>query len=375
VTNIGRTRSLLAELTSSQWTAIRDALDEVGDLLRRGGLTAAEPTELGERLVSLAEHPKWEVRKAVAHAVLYLRHVSFEAAIARLVDDDNAWVKDAAQRTLARRSELTKADLLKDQHGDLMLRWLADLEALHGTRARNAAMRVAEKFVELIVREAHHEIVKVIAPMDVSLTNLENSLSRVRIDRKAVLRHVHRAQDRLKLLNAVVRSLRDLHTEVTPEFRGENLRSMTDEAVELVRDRMPDRPGGIAVSIEIDPGLVIDAHRHRLLQAFSNILQNGAEAHDGLDRPVELRVTARTEENVRVVMEFIDAGCGMSSEAQADAFQLFSTKKPNGTGFGLPLARKIIEAEHGGSMTLSSTKNVGTVVRVVLPVEQEERDG
>ena len=374
---IKSTSDLLAALGSDQWPTIRDALDDTGDHLRSGGLTDAELAAVGERLVTLAGHQKWEVRKAVAHAVLYLRHASFDAAIARLLKDDNSWVKDAARQTLARRSEITKADVLKDQHADLMLRWLADLEAQHGPKAREAAMRVAEKYTELVVREAHHEIVKVIAPLDLSLTNLETTLTRVRVDREGAVKHVQRAKDRVKLLTTIVKSLRDLHTDVTPEFRGENLRSMVDEAVGLVKDRMPERSQStvVEVEVEIDAEFVIDAHRHRLLQAFSNILQNAVEAYDGLNRPAALTVTARMEDGARVVVEFTDGGCGMSSEAQQDAFQLFATGKANGTGFGLPLAKKIIEVEHRGSITLASKKDEGTEVTVVLPREQEQKDG
>lgn len=369
------TSDLLAALESDHWPTIRDALDDAGDHLRGGSLTDGELAAVGERLVSLAGHQKWEVRKAVAHAVLYLRHASFDAAIARLLKDDNSWVKDAARQTLARRSEITKADVLKDQHADLMLRWLSDLEAQHGPKAREAAMSVAEKYGELVVREAYHEIIKVIAPLDLSLTNLESSLTRVRIDRDGAVKHVQRAMDRVKLLTTIVKSLRDLHANVTPEFRGENLRSMVDEAIALVKDRMPERSQSITAEIEIDPEIVIDAHRHRLLQAFSNILQNAVEAYDDLGRPAALAVTARVEDGARVIIEFTDNGCGMSTEAQQDAFQLFATGKVNGTGFGLPLAKKIIEGEHRGSINLTSKKDEGTVVTVVLPREQEQRDG
>jgi signal transduction histidine kinase len=62
-----------------------------------------------------------------------------------------------------------------------------------------------------------------------------------------------------------------------------------------------------------------------------------------------------------------DSGCGMSAEAQGDALTLFATSKPNGTGFGLPLAVKIIESEHGGRLTIDTVKGRGTTVRMIVP--------
>jgi len=60
----------------------------------------------------------------------------------------------------------------------------------------------------------------------------------------------------------------------------------------------------------------------------------------------------------------------MSSEVQRDAFTLFATSKPNGTGFGLPLAVKIIESEHGGRLNVDSVKGRGTIVRMTIPLHR-----
>jgi signal transduction histidine kinase len=60
----------------------------------------------------------------------------------------------------------------------------------------------------------------------------------------------------------------------------------------------------------------------------------------------------------------------MSEEVLTDASVLFATSKPDGTGFGLPLAIKIIESELGGRLSLESIKGQGTVVRVVIPEQR-----
>lgn len=363
---------ILAALASPNWTAVRDAVERAGDLLRTGAPSETVVGEIGVRFVGLVAHGKWEVRKAVADTLQHLRHETFHAAVAKLLTDANSYVRDAAERSLSRRTELTRADILKEQHGDLLLRWLSDLEARHGLRARQDALRVAEKYAELLVREARHEIVKVIAPIDVSLLNLENSLGRARVDGDACMKHVGRARDRLRLLTAIVDSLRDLTADVTPEFHGESLREIVEEAVSLVKDRVHAKGSELRVEVNVDPELRLDAHRHRLLQAFSNIIQNAYEAYDEISVARSIRIDARSEVDQHVVVAFVDRGCGMSQEALRDACQLYSSKKPHGTGFGLPLAKKIIETEHGGSVKLTSAKGEGTTVTVVLPVEQEE---
>ena len=186
------------------------------------------------------------------------------------------------------------------------------------------------------------------------------------------MKHVGRARDRLRLLTAIVDSLRDLTADVTPEFHGESLREIVEEAVSLVKDRVHAKDKDLHVDVNIDAELRLDAHRHRLLQAFSNIIQNACEAYDGTSVTRSIRIDARPEVDQHVVVAFVDRGCGMSEEALRDACQLYSSKKPDGTGFGLPLAKKIIETEHGGSVKLTSAKGEGTTVTVVLPIEQED---
>jgi signal transduction histidine kinase len=61
----------------------------------------------------------------------------------------------------------------------------------------------------------------------------------------------------------------------------------------------------------------------------------------------------------------------MSAEAQGDALTLFATSKPNGTGFGLPLAAKIVESEHGGRLSIDSVKGRGTIVRMIIPQHRQ----
>ncbi len=365
------TEQLLDKLSSPSWATVSQAVEHAGDFLRTGNPSKDEVATLGNRMVALAGHPKWEVRKAVAHTLQYLRHETFNVAIARLLKDSNSWVLNAAQRSQALRTELTRADVLKEQHGDLLLQWLTDLESKHGPKARRDAVRVAENYAELLVREAKHEIVRVIAPLDMSLMHLEEDVDRSRFDRTGARKHIKRARERLRLLTAIVDSLREYTKQVTPKFARENVREMLEETADLVRDRNKGKADQLAVRVRADPELVVDSDRARLLQAFSNVLQNAFEAYDA-KAVGTIRVSARADGG-HVVVEVADGGCGMSEEAVRDAIHLYSTSKPDGTGFGLPLAKKIVETEHGGALSLASKKGKGTTVTFVLPIKQAKR--
>lgn len=102
----------------------------------------------------------------------------------------------------------------------------------------------------------------------------------------------------------------------------------------------------------------------KLQEVFLNLLKNAEEA---ISDSGSIRLTAsRSEEWITITCE--DTGCGLTEEQQDYIFQPFVTyNKPGGTGLGLPLCRKIIEA-HEGTLTVSSTPQKPTVFTIQLPV-------
>jgi signal transduction histidine kinase len=57
----------------------------------------------------------------------------------------------------------------------------------------------------------------------------------------------------------------------------------------------------------------------------------------------------------------------MDPHVMARALDPFFTTRPSGTGLGLPIVNRIIEA-HGGELSLESPDGGGTCVTVLLPV-------
>ena len=62
-----------------------------------------------------------------------------------------------------------------------------------------------------------------------------------------------------------------------------------------------------------------------------------------------------------------DNGGGIAPERLDRVFNPFFTTKPNGTGLGMAIARKVVEA-HGGTIDVASTPGQGTEFAVALPL-------
>lgn len=80
------------------------------------------------------------------------------------------------------------------------------------------------------------------------------------------------------------------------------------------------------------------------------------------------------------MLELTDSGCGiLAEEQQVIFFPGKSTKKgrlgtEHNTGWGLSLARKFVEEDCRGRISLESERGAGTTITVVLPTERAGED-
>jgi len=88
----------------------------------------------------------------------------------------------------------------------------------------------------------------------------------------------------------------------------------------------------------------------------------------GLD--AQGRVIGSDAPEPAVVVDVIDDGPGIPAELSDRIFNPFFTTKTTGSGLGLPIVRKIVDA-HDGRLDLSSGPAKGTRFRVTLPVSSK----
>jgi len=84
----------------------------------------------------------------------------------------------------------------------------------------------------------------------------------------------------------------------------------------------------------------------------------------------EITVRTLPPHDGRVSFEVSDNGPGIASELQERIFTPFFTMREGGTGLGLALVQRIVQA-HQGAVTVESAVGRGTTFRVELPVVQE----
>ncbi|AYC29046.1 ATP-binding protein [Paenisporosarcina cavernae] len=104
--------------------------------------------------------------------------------------------------------------------------------------------------------------------------------------------------------------------------------------------------------------------QNQLKQVFINLIKNAIEATES-GRTLEMRLSRISPQTVQVSIR--DEGIGMTKDVLQQIFQPFFTTKQKGTGLGMMISEKII-TEHGGTIEIDSEVNLGTTVRINLPV-------
>ena len=145
------------------------------------------------------------------------------------------------------------------------------------------------------------------------------------------------------------------------------LDEVLEEAIRVLAVRAAEKQ--LVVKVEVSPSVCVKADRRALKQIVLNLLSNAVKfTPEGGCVTVSGRLSA---EVVMITIE--DTGIGIPQEALKDLGKPFEqvesqlTKRHTGSGLGLAIAKSLIEL-HGGSMRISSSLGVGTIVFVRLPV-------
>ena len=155
------------------------------------------------------------------------------------------------------------------------------------------------------------------------------------------------------------------------EEHGVELARIIDSCITLLRSHAVASSLDLSTEIEADLPLLI-ADSTRLKQILLNLVSNAVK----FTKPGgSIVVGAKRSPGGGLAFEVRDTGPGMTADEIAVALQPFGqveadhNRRYEGTGLGLPLARRLVEL-HGGSLHISSEKGHGTTVTVVLPASR-----
>jgi signal transduction histidine kinase len=154
-----------------------------------------------------------------------------------------------------------------------------------------------------------------------------------------------------------------------------DLGDIVDVCQRLMRERAQE--SGVILRYEPagSPLPNVSADSTKLKQILLNLVSNGVKF---TPRGGSVTIVTACPRGDWVTLQVRDTGIGMSTEDMALALEPFRqidnshTRKYQGTGLGLPLAKALTEL-HGGELRIASTQGRGTTVTILLPVASISR--
>lgn len=238
------------------------------------------------------------------------------------------------------------------------------------TSNRNEALLITG----LNAAEFSHCVKNIISSMDAAMKLLTAALRD---------RQLERAEEARMLLAVNQRRIGNLVLDILsfsggrrPKHEMTNARELTAEVIETLRAQFTFNRVELRLSETVaEPPPMAELDPSGLRRVLMNLLANAEEAvmsqclrdhsRKGL---VKVSVSRRGDDEIAIAVE--DNGYGVEPEARNRLFTpFFSTKGTHGTGLGLHVSRKIVEA-HGGSISFEPVdgKEGGARFVVILPV-------
>ena len=166
-------------------------------------------------------------------------------------------------------------------------------------------------------------------------------------------------------VEAVVTEFLELGRPLVLERAAIPIARLVEEAAASLRLRAEQEGKKLETDADVQELFRLD--RRRLVQVLVNL---GGNALDAIDAGGTVTIRARLRQDV-LVLDVEDDGPGMDDAAREQALQPFFTTKSRGTGLGLPLARRLVEA-HGGTLTLEKRTGGGTRATVLIPASPDQ---
>jgi len=198
-------------------------------------------------------------------------------------------------------------------------------------------------------------------------------------DDRALTRLVMRESDRL---NALLGEFSDFARVDVAEREPLELEKVLRDAVETVRQH-PDTPGEAEIAVRVGDGLERDVwgdpellHRTLLNLALNAVQVTAPHRPPRIEivvdemSPTEAPPAVSLGAPVRI--RVIDNGPGISSDEIDRIFDPFYSTREGGSGMGLSIAHRAVEA-HGGVLMVTSRPGEGSTFAVILPRRAEER--
>ncbi len=286
-----------------------------------------------------------------------------------LVHGEGRWIRGASLPTRLASGDTVWNGMLIDVTDEVV----AKAAAVEAFERAEAASRTKSEFLAAVSHELRTPLNAVIGFAEVLQGELYGSLGDARY-RNHAADILGGGRQLLDMVNGVLEfaqieagGLQLDEAEISP-------RSLVEPCLKALADKIGGRDLGVVSSVgPLLPRLVVD--RMQMRRVLSHLLSNAVKF-----TPDGGRISVAVEEvaDGGMLLAVTDTGIGIAADDLRRAFEPFAqldgalSRRYDGLGLGLPLARAIVEA-HGGRLLLDPAAGGGTQARILLPAGRVQR--
>ena len=243
------------------------------------------------------------------------------------------------------------------------------LERIKLAREADALRRekklIEENFITMVSHQLRSPLVAILQYFEVLLGGMVGDIQSEQ--RAMILKAQNRLEKLLELINDWLDVARMNSGTIVEKRQPILLRDILKKLVEFMRPTAEEngiqlhlQPPGGQDSVMGDP--------ESLEQVFTNLISNAIK----YNRPEGSVTISTKEEDTHIVVTVSDTGMGIPEEHLPFIFDQFyrvhrtENQRNKGSGLGLTIAKKIVEA-HEGAIEVSSEEGIGSVFTVRLP--------
>ncbi len=230
-----------------------------------------------------------------------------------------------------------------------------------------------EQFEELgkLTGELAHEIKNPLSTIKINLKLTAEELEELNTSSDKNQQGFARALRKIGVIRKEADRLEQILDSFLRYIDRTDLQLATVDINELVGDMVDFySPQALSHSITIRQGLytaplVCKVDADMLKQVMLNLFINAQQAMDNGGK-----LMIRTDKQLEyAVIEVSDTGCGIAPDKLPSIFEAYYSSRPQGSGLGLPTAKRIVET-HKGTLSVTSQLGKGTLFTIKLPIQK-----
>jgi signal transduction histidine kinase len=166
-------------------------------------------------------------------------------------------------------------------------------------------------------------------------------------------------EEQANYINKIVSDLQDYARPLRPDFNEVNINEIVQDSTSTITI-----PKNIHLIVQPDrqlPRYKLDSLM--LKRVLVNLITNSLQA---MPNGGKLTIKTRFDGSI-ITVSVEDTGVGIPNEIKPKIFQPLMTTKSKGQGFGLAVAKRLVEALNG-TMSFESEKGVGTKFMLIFPL-------